>query len=178
MADVQAVAEGRFAAAYETVPDWARARLKKGIADVWSWLGSVAWKQEFKQTDYPAGARVLQRRQPRDWCLVVARPDAGPGVILGAVLPPLLSAVDEVAVLWLGHEEDLQMGMVLRGATVELHAVEPRHDHVGHEKINLTGMLTGKADGVSRRDGSQHGIAEPFQHHRDHFQNRRVVLHQ
>ena len=121
MADVRAVAEDRFAAAYETVPDWARARLKKGIADVWSWLGAVAWKQEFKQTDYPAGAKVLQRRQPRDWCLVVARPDTGPGVILGAVLPPLLSAVHEVAVLWVGQEEDLQDSTLL---ALELAGVE------------------------------------------------------
>lgn len=102
MSVLQAIADSRFADAYDSVPGWARARLKKAVADVWSWSGAVAWNQDCRQTGFPSGTQVLHLRQPRDWCLVAARAEVGPGAILGAVLPPVLSGVREVAVLWLG----------------------------------------------------------------------------
>jgi len=115
------VADDRFAAAYESIPDRDRARLKKVIADVWSWSGSLAWDSELRQKRYPSGLRVMQMRQPRDWLLVVVHQRVGPGLLLGTVLPPVLSAVREVAVLFASEQEDLQEANLL---ALELAGIE------------------------------------------------------
>jgi hypothetical protein len=115
------VADDRFAAAYEAVPDLDRARLKKLIAEVWSWSGSPAWDSVLKQSSYPTGLRVMQVRSPRDWLLVVVHQPVGPGLLLGTVLPPVLSAVREVAVLFVSEEEDLRDANLL---ALELAGIE------------------------------------------------------
>jgi hypothetical protein len=115
------VADERFAAAYETVPDRDRARLKKLIAEVWSWSGTPAWDSVLRQSSFPAGLRVMQMRSPRDWLLVVAHQPVGPGLLLGTVLPPVLSAVREVAVLFVSEQKDLQDANLL---ALELAGIE------------------------------------------------------
>ena len=57
-------------------------------------------------------------------------------------------------------------------------AVHLGHDHIGHEQIDAAGVFLGQADGLARGSGCQHGVPQPFEHFRGHFQDRRFVFHQ
>ena len=52
------------------------------------------------------------------------------------------------------------------------------HHHVGHQQVDLAGVLSRQLDRSSRAAGGQHGIAQLLQQHSGELEQRLLVLDQ
>jgi hypothetical protein len=94
------VPEAAFARAYEEVSAKQRGQLKKCIAQLFSWYGRSAVREERKVISHDSGLRSFSRSTPVDWTVLALDEDLrSPLQLLGALLPPLLAGVRNVFIV-------------------------------------------------------------------------------
>jgi hypothetical protein len=63
-----------------------------------------------------------------------------------------------------GHEQALEIRIKRQQVFGQVPAVHLGHDHVGHEQVDLAGMLPRQTDRLTRRGGSHHRVSLAFEH--------------
>jgi hypothetical protein len=77
-----------------------------------------------------------------------------------------------------GHEQALEIRIKRQQVFGQVPAVHLGHDHVGHEQVDLAGMLPRQTDRLTRRGGSHHRVSLAFEHRLGDIQDHGLVFHQ
>ena len=77
-----------------------------------------------------------------------------------------------------GHEQTPDFRIERQQPLGQFTAVHLGHHHIGHEQLDLPGVLPGEFEGLSRRVRRQNPVAQTFEHGLAHLQQGRFILNQ
>lgn len=101
--DAHAVAEERFAVAYEAASERQRSLLKSFIAALWNACPPKRVRVERHESSWDQGGGTALLSRPLSWgMLCVDASVAAPSLVLSALLPAMTAGIREIAVIGLG----------------------------------------------------------------------------